>query len=112
VSRFAIGYSPGEIDRPLAVFVETPAGVLVQRRGEEAAQMLDRPVRGGQDNGAAGQIAPGEQRYFDVVLDGFSTRYFIRTLVDLEPDVIVSMLLADEDNWDRLPRPGLAHQPA
>jgi hypothetical protein len=105
VNRFAIGYTPNieEMDYPVAVFVETGDGVLFQQRGEPDVQLLDRevgPVLGGPGQ----QVRPGEARYFDVVLDSFSTRFFIRTVTELEPDMIASMLLA-ETNWDLLPRP-------
>jgi hypothetical protein len=104
VRRFAIGYSPTDIDHPLAVFVEMDVGVLFQRRGEAAAQLLDRPVGPVPANGPRGEVAPGSPTYFDVVLDSFSTSLLIRTVRDLEPDMISSMLLA-EGNWDLLPRP-------
>lgn len=104
MNRLAIGYSPvpEEIERPIMVFVETREGVLVQSRGEQAPQMIERPERI-QVEGEMHEVAPGDPSYFDVVVDSFSTRVFIRNVTELEPEVITSMLV-EEDNWDLLPR--------
>jgi hypothetical protein len=76
VSRFAIGYSPEEIHRPVAIFVETGDGVLVQSRGEASAQLLDRPFGPVAANAARhSEVRPGDVRYFEVVLESFSTRF-------------------------------------
>jgi hypothetical protein len=103
--RFAIGYAPSDIDSPVAVFVETAEGVLFQRRGDIDLQQLDRPLGSRPQDGLGGDvIGPGAPQYFDAILDSFSTKFFIRTMADLEPDVLASMLLAEE-NWALLPRP-------
>jgi hypothetical protein len=105
MNRLAIGYdpTPEEIERPVMVFVETREGVLVQTRGEPP-RLVERPehVR---INGDVREVAPGDPSFFDVVLDGFSTKVFIRNVTELEPEVITSMLVAEE-NWDLLPRAG------
>jgi hypothetical protein len=113
MSRFAIGYSPheGQLDRALMVFVETGDGVLVQERGKQAPRLLNRSMEARSNGGPARSVAPGEPAYFDMILDGFSTSVFIRTIAELEPDVLASMLVAEE-NWDLLPRPGVHGVPA
>ncbi|MGZ6580047.1 MAG: hypothetical protein ACXVFE_03550 [Gaiellaceae bacterium] len=87
MNRFAIGYSPkvDQLDRPIFVFIELPKATLVQQRGDAGPKQIDKP--------------------FDVVLDSYSTRCFIRTVTEFEPEYMTSMLTADE-SWDVLPRPG------
>jgi hypothetical protein len=87
MNRFAIGYSPhpDQLDRPIFVFMEMPDATLVQERGDAGPKQIDQP--------------------FDMVLDSFSTRCFIRTVTEFEPEYFASMLTADE-SWNVLPRPG------
>jgi hypothetical protein len=104
VNRLVIGYSPvpEEVDRPVMVFVETAEGVIVQNREGRAPRLLNQPERVRQ-NGETREVRPGEPAYFDIVVDNFSTRVFVRNVTELEPEVIASMLVS-EDNWDLLPR--------
>jgi hypothetical protein len=59
----------------------------------------------------AERVEPGEPKYFDVVLDTFSTSCLIRTVTEFEPAVFSSLLTSDQI-WDVLPRPHMGAQPA
>jgi hypothetical protein len=85
--RFAIGYAPDEIEKPIMVFLESNGSVLVQKRGKAAPRALPGP--------------------FDEVLDSYSTTCLIRTVGELEPEYLSSLLAADE-SWDMLPRPRIS----
>lgn len=106
MNRLAIGYaaSSEEADRPMMVFVETDEGILVQNREERAPKLLDRPETVRLSDGVVREVVPGDPAFFDVVLDSFSTRVFIKNITELEPGVLASMLVGDDANWDRLPR--------
>jgi len=109
MSRLAIGYSsnPEELDRPTAVFIEAADGVVACMRGEPGPRMLVEPVA--IHNGGTGEtVVPGEERYFDGVLDSFSSSCLIRTVTEFEPTLFSSLLTIDQ-MWDVLPRP---HTPA
>ena len=102
MNRIAIGYSPNpsEQNRAVVVFVETNAGIQVLRRGEPAgAFLVDRAV-----TTAGEMIEPGSDRYFDAVLDAFSSSTVIRTVAQLDPTMLTT-LLAEESSWEALPRP-------
>jgi hypothetical protein len=109
MSRLAIGYSPNpdELDRPTAVFIEASDGVWAYTRGEPGPRVLVEPLTI-HDGGAGEQARPGERRYFDGVLDSFSSSCLIRTVTEFEPTIFSSLLTVDEI-WDALPRP---HAPA
>jgi hypothetical protein len=94
VNRLAIGYSPEQLDRAIAVFFETDDGVLLQLREGPAPRLIDR---------SSDELEPGAPEFFNAVLDSFATTYLIRTVRELEPAVLTSMLTSDEV-WDLLPR--------
>ncbi len=104
MNRLAIGYEPvpEHIDRAVMVFAETSSGVLVQSRGDRAPRLIERPEQVRIEGGLR-EVGPGDPSYFDVVIDSFSTTVLIRNVTELEPEVIASMLVAEE-NWDLLPR--------
>src|SRR5690349_4426438 len=111
MNRLAIGYAPDQIDRAVMVFAETRNGVLVQSRGERVPRLIDGHEEVRINGGGLSEVVPGDPSYFDVVLDSFSTQVFIRNVTELEPDVIASMLVAEE-NWDLLPRAASGLAPA
>jgi hypothetical protein len=78
------------------VFFETADGVLLQARDEPAPRFIDHWPD-------AENLKAGAPEFFNTVLDSFSTTYLIRTVRELEPDVLASMLMSDQV-WDLLPR--------
>jgi hypothetical protein len=96
MNRLAIGYSPEELDRATVVFFETGEGVVMQTRGAPAPRVIDQPLEG--------SLEPGTPQFFDAVLDSFSTSCLIRNVLELEPAVVLPMLVNDQI-WDTLPRP-------
>jgi hypothetical protein len=94
MNRLAIGYSPDQLDRAVVIFFETADGVLLQAREGPAPRLI---------NTSPSDLAPGTPEFFNTVLDSFSTSYLIRTVRELEPNVLASMLTSD-DVWDLLPR--------
>ena len=106
MSRLAIGYQPmpEELDRPVMIFMETPSGVLVHRRGEPAPRILhdELTIRGAEVS------RPGEPKYFDAILDSFSTSCLIRTVGELDPELFSTILVAADETWEALPRPPAA----
>jgi hypothetical protein len=94
--RLAIGYSPEQLDRAIVVFFEMDDGVLLQAREEPAPRLIHQSP-------ASSELQPGVPEFFNSVLDSFSTTYLIRTVRELEPDVLASMLTSDQV-WDLLPR--------
>lgn len=112
MSRLAIGYSakPDELDRPTAVFIEADDGVWAYTRGEPGPRVLVEPMKIG--NGAGEErVEPGQPRYFDVVLDSFSSSCLIRTVTEFDPAILSSLLTVDQ-MWDVLPKPRGAAVPA
>ena len=102
MSRYAIGYTADLAERPAVVFMEAANGVWMLERGGPAPRIFEQRL----DVPNAGATAtPGEEVYFDVVLDAFSTNWVIRTVAELDPPGIISaMLLHGDDAWDALPR--------
>ncbi len=114
MSRLAIGYSPNpdELDRPTTVFIEADQGVWIQRRGDFGPRVLDEPLTVRIDDSDAEQVGPGQPRYFDLVLDSFSSSCLIRTVTEFEPGMFSSLLTSTDEIWEALPRPQMAAEPA
>jgi hypothetical protein len=68
--------------------------VLLQAREGPAPRLIDH---------VPDDLKPGAPEFFNSILDSFSTKYLIRTVRELDPDVMASMLSSDEV-WDLLPR--------
>jgi hypothetical protein len=108
VTRFAIGYSATSEEpdrhRPMVVFIENGLGVLVLHRGELAPRLVDDAVPLPELSQRESLVKPGDPRYFDVILDSFSTNWVIRTVSEFDPQQLVSsMLLRTDEAWEALP---------
>jgi hypothetical protein len=98
MNRMAIGYEPSHPDRPSLVFVESTKGVLINER-TEPPRLLDDAFEVDSE-----QLEPGDPRFFDFVLDVFSTRCLIRHVREFDAEFL-SAMLSDEQAWEALPRP-------
>jgi hypothetical protein len=105
VTRFAIGYSAApENSRPMVVFIENGRGVWMLHRGDLAPRLVEDAVSLPDLSERESPVKPGDPRYFDVILDSFSTSWVIRAVSEFDPQQLVSsMLLRTDEAWEALP---------